>query len=304
VTEAVHEAVLYSSPADLAALLAERVGPAVAAGEPVLAVLDEANSAALRKALGRAAGGVEFQDPARVHLLPAFTVAVRWARLSRRATTADRRATVIGQHLDGLPGTGCEHWARLDMAVDVATEGLPITVLCPYPKDGANLHAVHSTHRWLSDREGARHSTDYRPPREAVVEYPPPPPPELGPPDLEMPFTAAELSRLRHQVADDAAMAGLDGERISDIVLAVNEIVSNSIEHGPGSGVLRIWRCNPDFIAEVTDSGHMNVPFPGLSVPPPRGDRGRGLWLASELSDVLQVWSGDGGTIVRLRMDR
>ena len=33
------------------------------------------------------------------------------------------------------------------------------------------------------------------------------------------------------------------------------------------------------------------------------GIRGRGLWLASELCDVLQVWSDSMGTVVRLRMD-
>jgi hypothetical protein len=34
--------------------------------------------------------------------------------------------------------------------------------------------------------------------------------------------------------------------------------------------------------------------------PPPDGARGRGLWLASELCDVLEMWSDDGGTVIRL----
>ena len=39
----------------------------------------------------------------------------------------------------------------------------------------------------------------------------------------------------------------------------------------------------------------------GLTLPPPHGERGRGLWLACELCDVLQVWSEPGaGTTVRL----
>jgi hypothetical protein len=39
-------------------------------------------------------------------------------------------------------------------------------------------------------------------------------------------------------------------------------------------------------------------------VPPSAtGARGRGLWLASELCDVMQVWSDAGATVIRLRME-
>lgn len=48
----------------------------------------------------------------------------------------------------------------------------------------------------------------------------------------------------------------------------------------------------------------MDVPFPGLALPPVEGARGRGLWLVSELCDVLQVWSDDGGTVIRARVGR
>ena len=44
-------------------------------------------------------------------------------------------------------------------------------------------------------------------------------------------------------------------------------------------------------------------PFPGMVAPAAAGIRGRGLWLASELCDVMQVWSDGEGTVVRLRMD-
>lgn len=303
-SEPVHEAVLYTTAVELAELLAPRVVAAVQAGEPVVAVLDESNAATLAESLGAAGAAVEFHDPAQVHLLPAFTVATRWARLSRRATAPAGRATVIGQHVEDLPGIGPEHWPRLEMALDIATAGLPITVLCPCRADCADLDLVHATHQHLVTPTGARRSTGYRPPHEAVVQYPPPPPPDLGPPDLHREFTGASLSRLRREVATRAAAAGLGLDRISDMVLAVNEIASNSVEHGPGSGRLRIWVDEPGLIAEVADRGRMDVPFPGLTAPPPQGDRGRGLWLASELSDVLQVWSDDTGTVVRIRTDR
>jgi anti-sigma regulatory factor (Ser/Thr protein kinase) len=103
-----------------------------------------------------------------------------------------------------------------------------------------------------------------------------------------------------------AERAGLDGARTADAVLAVNEIATNAAEHGPGTGRLRLWvdvEPGTPFAAEVADDGRMDVPFPGMTAPPPSGARGRGLWLASELCDVLQVWSDGGGTVVRLRFD-
>ena len=55
-----------------------------------------------------------------VHRVPPFTVATRWARLSRGVSTATGRATVVGQHVEGLPGCTENHWARLDIALNVA----------------------------------------------------------------------------------------------------------------------------------------------------------------------------------------
>jgi anti-sigma regulatory factor (Ser/Thr protein kinase) len=300
----VHEAVLYSSPADLAAVLAPRIDPALTAREPVVAVLDEANTEALRAALGSDAGRVEFQDPGTVHRVPAFTVAVRWTRRSRRGIGPGGRSTVVAQHVDGLPGIGPEHWARLDIALDVAMEGVPLTMLCPYPTVGADLDRVRATHPRLF-ADGASHPSEtYRLPQESVIQYPPPPPPDLGAPDVEMHFDALGLVRLRHLVAEVGVHAGLGAGRVSDVVLAVNEVASNSVEHGPGRGRMRAWTTGGGVIVEVADDGHMDVAFPGLTAPPPQGDRGRGLWLASELGDVLQVWSDEGGTIVRVHTDR
>jgi anti-sigma regulatory factor (Ser/Thr protein kinase) len=299
-----HEAVFYDSPDDLAARLADRLAPALHAGEPVVAALDDDHRSALVGALGQG-DGIEFVDPARVHAVPAFTVAVRWARLGRHAPTPGTRTTVIGQQLDDLPGCGPEHWARLDIALNVAIAGLPITVLCPYPTCGPDVTRVRATHPVLVTAAGTGPSASYRRPHEAVVEYPPPPPPDLGTPTDELVFAGpADLPRLRRAVGAVAADAGLDAERVADVVLAVNEIATNTAEHGPGEGRVRLWISEPALVAEIADRGRMDVPFPGMSAPPPSGVRGRGLWLASELSDVLQVWSDESGTVVRVHADR
>lgn len=293
-----HEAVLHSSPAHLARLLAPRIREAVVARDVVVAVLDPETETSLRTELGAVAGDVEFRDPADVHAVPAFTVAARFARTSRRADRAGERALVIAQHLPRLTVDDPGHWARLDIALNIAIAGLPVTVLCPCAR--SDPAEVGTTHPLITADAGTTASETYRPPSEAVIDYPPPPPPDLGPPAAEMTFGASRLATVRHVVADVAGRAGLAPDRVADLVLAVNELASNSVEHGPGSGRFRLWTGTP-VVAEISDDGgEMDAPFPGLAMPPPAGARGRGLWLASELCDVLQVWSDADATVVRV----
>jgi anti-sigma regulatory factor (Ser/Thr protein kinase) len=299
-----HEAVAFRDPVDLAARIAPLIAEATTLGDPVLAVLGREERGALEAVLGNAGDGVRFLDPAEVHTVPPFTVAVEWARTNRRITEPGGRSLVVGQHLEQLPGCGPEYWARLDIALDVATTHLPVTVLCPFP-DAAPQALVRATHPHVATAGGVVGGEGYRPPREAVVDFPPPPPPDLGRPAAQRPFDLATLAEVRGTVTTAGTAAGLDPEDAADLVLAVNELASNSIEHGPGAGVLRIWDLDGEVVAEVFDGGHMDVPFPGLTLPPPEGERGRGLWLASELCDVLQVWSEAGeGTIIRVTMRR
>ena len=268
---ALHEAVLYSTPDELAERLAPRLRSSLDEDAPVVAVLDGPTRAEVRRVLGRDADRVEFPDPAAVHRLPPFTVAMRWA--------------------------------RLDIGLNVAVIGLPISVLCAYRADDEVLARVQATHPRLTTVGGSISSGGYRPPVEALVEFPPPPPPDLGPAAAELAFGAPELGLLRHLVAEVAARGGTAPERVADLVLAVNEIGSNSVEHGPGHGRLRLWVTGEGVVAEVGDSGNAGLTFPGMVAPPPSGARGRGLWLASELCDVMQVWSDAHSTVIRLRMD-
>lgn len=293
-----HVAVPYSDVHDLAARLAPRIATSVATGGTVLAVLASAERAALVRELGADADRVRFADPLDEHAVPAFTVAARWARLGR---STGSRAVVVGQHLD-LPDRGEEYWARLHIALNVAIEGLPVTMLCPHR--GEMSECVERAHPLLLTADGPRRSPAYRSPPEAVVDFPPPPPPALGVPDLRVPFGLPDLPGLRRRIAALGGTAGLGRDRVSDLVLAVSELASNSVEHGAGTGTLSAWIGPHEVTVEVADHGRMDVPFPGMVAPPTAGARGRGLWLASELTDVLQVWSDGSGTVIRVSSSR
>jgi hypothetical protein len=51
----------------------------------------------------------------------------------------------------------------------------------------------------------------------------------------------------------------------------------------------------------VRDRGTVVDPLAGRVRPPPGADRGRGLWLANQLSDLVQIRATPEGTAVRVR---
>jgi len=95
--------------------------------------------------------------------------------------------------------------------------------------------------------------------------------------------------------------AGFGRDRTDDVVLAVNEIATNAVEHGPGDAEVCLWSDADGFVAEVHDRGVLDNPLPGLIAPHPAEPRGRGVWIARQLCDSLHVWADAQGTHVRLR---
>jgi anti-sigma regulatory factor (Ser/Thr protein kinase) len=116
-------------------------------------------------------------------------------------------------------------------------------------------------------------------------------------------FTVADLRRLREAVARVAAAASLDEVRAADLALAVDELATNSICHGGGEGVMRLWRDEDALVCEVQDGGHIAEPWIRHMRPGPDLLSGRGLWLVEQMCDLVQVQSSPRtGSIVRIKM--
>lgn len=115
-------------------------------------------------------------------------------------------------------------------------------------------------------------------------------------------FGRSELARARELVAREAEEANLSSGRCTDLVIAVNELATNSIRHGGGGGKLCVWREYGALVVEVQDGGRIEQSLLGRIRPAPLAGRGRGLWMARQLCDLVQIRSGPEGTDVRLRM--
>ena len=55
-------------------------------------------------------------------------------------------------------------------------------------------------------------------------------------------------------------------------------------------------------MCEVSDSGCIDQPLAGRERPNPADTTGRGLWLANQLCNLVQIRSSPDGTTVRLHM--
>ncbi len=86
-------------------------------------------------------------------------------------------------------------------------------------------------------------------------------------------------------------MRGLPAELADDLVLAVSEAAANSIRHGLGRGLLRVWSEDGYVVCEVSDRGHLDDPLAGRRRPEPLPTDSRGLWLIHHLCDLVQIRS-------------
>jgi anti-sigma regulatory factor (Ser/Thr protein kinase) len=259
----------------------------------------------LRPALGPEASAVRFTDMAAIGRNPATIIPV-WSDFVDESARFGRRCRGIGEPVwpdrDGAALVECRnHEALLNTAFD---GGLGWRLLCPYDTEALSAAAVAdawATHPFVADRDASRRNADYRSGDGGWPGHSQPLPPPATEP-REITFEKGSLHRLRSAVASFARRCGLESGRVSDLVIAVNELVGNSVRHGGGSGALRLWRDDEVLLCEVVDHGSISDPLVGRRRPTPEQIGGRGLWIVNHLCDLVQVRSQAGQCVVRLHM--
>ena len=64
----------------------------------------------------------------------------------------------------------------------------------------------------------------------------------------------------------------------------------------------RAWRGNGELVCEVEDGGRIEDPLAGRRKPEPEQTSGRGLWIANQVADLLEIRSRQTGTRARVHM--
>ncbi|MFC4058938.1 anti-sigma factor RsbA family regulatory protein [Planomonospora corallina] len=295
-----HVGLLYDGAEDYLAGVLPFVYDALAAGRPVLVAVPHANLGPLRTVLA-AVPGVHYVDmtlagrnPGRI--LPGVLLAFADAH-------PGRRVTVIGESV--WPGRSRpEHSACVlhEAMVNMVFAGRDALIVCPYDvRLGAPaLTGAQRTHPVMM-REGSRlPNPRYDDPLTMID--------ELNLPLTPAPAHAAAityhddacLAEVRRFTAEQAAAIGLRPDRVQELVLAVNELATNTMEHTSAGGRLSMWSEQRMLVCQVDDHGHMADPLVGRVRP--AGARGHGLMVVNQLCDLVRVHSRRGRTMIRLHM--
>lgn len=302
-----HDAVFYDGMEDFVARIVPFIQDGVDAGEPVLVVVSPEKIERLRDELDGRADGVRFADMANVGMNPARIIPA-W------------RTFVNEQHASGRPfrGIGEPIWAarsrdeldeceRHEALLNVAFDAAPAWWLaCPYDTGSlpaSVLQEAERNHPFVVHEGVRRPSASYLGVEGAAKPFdralPPPPVDAVA---FRFEARSESLRELRALVADRAAAFGLPDPKIDDLVLSTSEVATNSIRHGGGIGVLRIWDDGGTAICEISDAGKIEDPLVGRDRPPSDVESGYGLWLANHVCDLVQIRTFRTGSVVRLHM--
>jgi anti-sigma regulatory factor (Ser/Thr protein kinase) len=300
-----HEALLYAGEREFLAGTSRFIRDGLDRDEATLVVVDAPKITALREALNGDADRVMFADMAGVGLNPARIIPA-WRDFVSEHGGHGRRVRGIGEPIGPARGTDelaeCHrHEALLNLAF---AEDPGFWLLCPYDTEAlapAVVAEARRTHPFLT-AGGPGESSDAYAGLEAIGAPFAEPLPEPAEAPAELPFDAENLAELRSFAARHADAAGLDAARGSDLVLAVNEVATNSLRHGAGRGLLRVWREPRSLVCEVRDEGRFNAPMAGRERPLVGQVGGYGMWLANQLCELVQVRSFPGETVVRLHI--
>ncbi|MGQ0573315.1 MAG: ATP-binding protein [Pseudonocardia sp.] len=302
-----HAVGFFDGHADLVRQVVPIVTTALERGEPVGIALRPPTEQAVLQAVGGPAGVISFGDRASVHSGSAQTTAARRARELRALAADVGTATVLSEHTGRLDGSDGSFWTELDAALNIACTDIPVSMTCFFPEMPLHpgvLAGARRNHPLLLVHGELRRNPDHRSPGEVMAELPPADPPVLGPPDLQVAFRAWQLHEVRSTLEQILRDAGYGSGRAEDIVLAVNEIATNAVEHGTLEARLLVWIDGDGLTCEIHDGGALGERLPGLRAPHPGERRGRGIWVARQLCDLLHVWTDSTGTHVRVRAAR
>ncbi|MCO1658429.1 ATP-binding protein [Pseudonocardia humida] len=300
-----HAAAFHRSRTDLVDQVLPMVLDGLRGGTPVALSVDPATESAVQRELDGTAGLILLSRPDGPDGESGQTLAARRARELRELVSATGRPLiVINEHTSRLDGVDGTFWTELDAAFNIALAELPVTMTCFYPELPLHreiLDGARRNHPLLAVRGEMAHNPHHLAPREVLAEQPAPAPVLLGPPELRLPFGAWQLHDVRSAVEDALLSANCPRERAEDVVLAVNEVATNAVEHGDARAELLIWVTDDGVVCEIHDAGSLRDPLPGLQAPHSSNPRGRGVWIARQLCDSLHVWTDDRGTHVRMR---
>lgn len=300
-----HPALLYGSLEGFIRVVAPYIAAGLDNDEAVFVTARGDYLGPLRDAIGSQADRAIWTDTLDWHPHPARRLRAFHDFVIERLQDGATNVCLAGEPLwpTGAPEM-VQEWQRYESVLNRVLAPYPVTLMCLY--DAATLepellHAALMTHR-LVHRDAARYvSEHFEDPEDLLPRWTPP---AESPPAWAPGVELADAAAGRRLLEVEALEAGIDEERSMELCLAANEILTNAFVHARGA-TLHAWTEGDRFICQVDDEGD-GIEDSLAGYRPPAEDRegGRGIWIARQLVDLLQISRSPSGASVRLHMNR
>jgi anti-sigma regulatory factor (Ser/Thr protein kinase) len=301
----IHQAMIYGSDQEFMDVARPFIEDGLEMQEPTLVAVQDRHVESLRGALGGAPDGVTLYPVEDWYETSART-REKFARWAAERTERGGRVRLIGEPPWALGHEAqVRDWARHESVINVAFEDRPVTFICPYDAralpDQVLGHA-HGTHPEIVDGAGTAPSPAYEDPLDFCARLDTSVDGPAAEPAIELEFNLEDLPTIRRVVGSFALDARLEVTRTEALVLAVNEITTNAVIHGRPPATVRLWNADGEVVVEVADRGDgIRDVLAGQLTPSTVSRDGRGLWMARQLSDAVEVSSDETGCSVTLR---
>jgi MEDS: MEthanogen/methylotroph, DcmR Sensory domain len=297
-----HEALLYRDLDEFVSLVAPFVLEGVELGQPVMVAVTGDRLFALTAHLGSAASQVTFLDMARLGRNPACIIPA-WLNFVNTKSGHGIPVRGVGEPIWASRSKTeleeCQlHEGLLNLAV---SPDIPLWLVCPYnvtnlPEDV--LAEAHRSHPIIVERSGYRGSTTYGGAYHAS---------ELFKNHLTAPatasavaFDAGDVGFVQDRVAAAAVRAGVSAVRAGELAWAVLQLAMDSVHTALGPCIVRWWTEHGAFVVDIADQGVIDDPLVGRRPETDDSRLRRSLHHANNICDLVQVRSGDHGTVVRV----
>jgi anti-sigma regulatory factor (Ser/Thr protein kinase) len=299
-----HECVFYDGADGFCEAVVPFILDGLSLDQPVMVAVAEPRLTAVREALGDDARRVVLLDMAALGGNPASIIPA-W------------RDFVAGTHGRPIRGVGEPIWAGrrnaeiveaqlhealLNVAVDPDT---PLWLMCPYDVtalDQKILDEAERSHPYLGGPAGrsdaaATDDVDYAPYAMSLFAATLPEPSATT---ITMSADAGSIGDLATRVFDAAAAVGLSAQRSAKLAAAVDEVANAGSRNSGAPVSIRLWQDESALVCEVGDRGTVEDLLVGRGPALATQSRDRGIRLANELCDLVQVRSNSAGTAVRM----
>ena len=299
-----HIALFYRSPQEYLDYLVPFVDDAADAGIPILVAVPEPNLSLLRDAFASdTVGSVTLADMSRAGRNPGHILGGVFGTFAARHPSGPVR--IVGEPLwHGRSKLEYPACVQHEALINRAFAGRDITLVCPYDATHLNrdvLVDAESTHPRLGRSGYPERASPNFAPDAAWARYNEPLPSSAPAASYRL-RRLTDLAGAREFSAKSPRWFGFAASDIADLQLIVNELASNSLQHGRGPCTLLLWESGGQLVCQVRDGGHFADPLAGRR--PIIRDRrhGCGLFVVNATADLLRIHTAATGTTMQAHL--